>query len=323
MCIRRQLYAYAYIQFFLVNKESFITIKNIFQKAILLISFFIIPLILAPFWLYYSLWDLFLQRGFYGRFHTDSKVLYSDLLLSYYAFVLPIAMLVYCLVKRERYSYTVFFTITGLLLVYLLGYISGSFGYGRSISYMVIWIQMWVVSSLQKDAYQLYRKPLTALLFLSAIPFAFLSVKAVHNGAFTTHKDYINIKTGKDFIVTTSVPAITHRLFFIKDHIEEGSTVMTDLVTSRYVAAFGAKAIASPYSEYWVDDNERRMRDLNTFFSSNDSVILNKLLYKYKPKYLLLNPDAVYIKSMIASEMIKGEVVSKNGYILVPLLFEK
>ncbi len=317
------LYAYNYMQFFLAKEKNFVAIINVSQKSIQLISFFAIPLLLAPFWTYYSLWDLFLGRGFYGRFHTDSKVLYNDLLLSYYAFVFPISMLVYGLIKRERHAYAVFSIITGLLLVYLFGYISGSFGYGRSISYMAIWIQMWAVSSLQKESYKLYRKPLIALLFLSAMPFAFLSVKAVYNGALTTHRDYINRKTGNDFIASTSVPAMTHRLFFIKDHIEEGATVMTDLVTSRYVAAFGAKAIASPYSEYWVDDNEIRMTDLNIFFSSKDSVILNKLLHKYKPKYLLLNPDAVYIKSIIPSEMINGEIVSENDYILLPLSFEK
>lgn len=317
------LYAYSYIQFFLLKEKSFVTVRNVFQKSIQLISLFAIPLLFAHFWTYYSLWDLFLERGFYGRFHTDSKILYKDLLLSYYAFVIPMAIFVYSLIRRERNTYAVFFIITGLLIVYLFGCIFGSFGYGRSISYMSIWIQMWLVSSLQKDAYQLYRKRLTVLLFLSAMPFTFLSVKAVYNAALTTHKDYINKKTGKDFIATTSVPAITHRLFFIKDHIEDGATVMTDLVTSRYVAAFGAKAIASPYSEYWVDDNEARMTDLNTFFSSKDSLVINKLLYKYKPKYLLLNPDAVYINGLIPSETIKGEMVSENGYILLTLSFEK
>ncbi len=317
------LYAYTYIQFFLAKEKGFVAIKNVFQKSIQLISFFAIPVLLVPFWTYYSLWDLFFERGGYGRFHTDSKILYNNLLLSYYAFIIPMAIFIYSLVRREKNTYAVFFIITGLLLVYLFGYISGSFGYGRSIYYMAIWIQMWVVSSLQMDAYRLYRKRLALLLFLSAMPFTFLSVKAVYNAALTTHKDYIKSETGKDFIAKTSVPAITHRLFFITDHIEDGATVMTDLVTSRYVAAFGAKAIASPYSEYWVDDNEARMTDLNTFFSSKDSLIINKLLHKYKPKYLLLNPDAVYINSIIPSEIVKGEIVSENGYILLPLSFEK
>ncbi len=315
------LYVYNYVQLFQTNGESVVVWKSIFSKSVALICFFILPVLLAPLWTYYSLWDLFLERSFYGRFHEDSKVLYNELLLSYYALIIPFVMIVYSVIRKEIQTYSFLIIITILLLVYLFGYISGSFGYGRSISYIAVWIQMWAVTFLQKKTYHLYRRRLLVVLCLSAMPFIYVSVKSVHDAAFTTHKDYINRKADRNFIATASIPEITHRLFFIKNHIEDGSTVMTDLVTSRYVAGFGGKTIASPYSEYWLADNEIRMTDLNTFFSSKDSAVRIKLLYKYKPNYLLLNPDANYIIGTIPSEIIKNKAISENGYILIPLSF--
>lgn len=315
------LYIYNYFQLFQTNGKIVVVWKSILYKSIALICFFVLPVLLAPLWTYYSLWDLFLERSFYGRFHEDSKVLYNELLLSYYALIIPFIMIVYSVIRKERQTYAFLIIITVLLLVFLLGYISGSFGYGRSISYIAVWIQMWAVAFLQKESCHLYRRRLIVLLSLAAIPFIYVSVKSVTDAAFTTHNDYVSRKAGKNFIATASIPEITHRLFFIKNHIEDGATVMTDLVTSRYVAAFNGKAIASPYSEYWVGDNEIRMTDLNIFFTNKDSAVRIKLLYKYKPNYLLLNPDADYIMGTIPSEMIKKKVTSENGYILIPLSF--
>lgn len=315
------LYVYSLIRFNWVEKEKVNLGKTGFRKLILLALFFIVPVLFTPFWTYYSLWDLFLQRSFYGRFHSDSKLLYENLFMGYYVFVFPLGLIIYSFIQKEKQAIAILFIITGLLAVYLFGYISGSFGYGRMISFIALWLQLWLVYFLQKQVKGKKQYRIILLAFLSAFPFVYLALKSIQKAAFTSDIKYVNTNVKKDFIAGTSVPEITHRLFLFRDNIEDGALIMTDLVTSRYVAAFGGKVIASPYSEYWIPDNEMRMADVNKFFNSNDSIILIELLDKYKPKYLLLNPDAKYIRNLVPLNIIKGKIVSKNDYTLVPLSF--
>lgn len=316
------LFIYNYIEYYQLNSKSE-TQKPIFYILLELLLLFGVPVLLTFFWTYYSMWNLFLVRSSYGRFHLDSMLLYTGLWKGYYTLLLPVVLLFYCLVIRDKQAVAISIIIGGLFLVYLFGAITGFFGYGRTISFITLWIHLWLVSFLTKQVTNWAKKQIVVLLFLSALPFVYISVKSVYKAASTTNGDYLARMIESNFIANASIPEITHRLFLFKNCIDDGSIVMTDLVTSRYVAAFGAKAVASPYSEYWIEDNEERMNDINRFFNSTDSATQMQLLYKYKPHYLLLNPDENDIKRILPSSMIRDKIISINGYILIPLSFQE
>ncbi|TWI79090.1 hypothetical protein IQ13_3488 [Lacibacter cauensis] len=299
-----------------------IDLKRGVKKLIVASLFFILPLLFAKLWKYYPFWDLLVKGSINGRFHSDSKVLYTNLFSGYYALILPLLFLLYdAFWNRDQKSRIILITVAMLLVVYCYGALSKAYGYGRSIAFIAVWIQVGFVFFIMRIN---YGKKLLGMFFITGIMaslFCFVSVKSVVKAASTTHKEYLNLKSGREGVLSMPAPGITHRLFFAKRYVNDGALVMTDLVTSRYAAAFGGKVIANPYSEYWINDNEKRMNDLNDFFFHSDSANRILILKKYKPRYLLINPDINDFERVVPKELVGGTVIRENGYTLIPLKF--
>jgi hypothetical protein len=281
-----------------------------------------LPICFLPLWPYYSFFDLLGNASSTNRFHLDSSILYQGLIRSYFPFILPVGFLMYDIAKKSRYAYTIGCIMALLLAIYVFGFLNESYGYGRVISFMAIWMQVWLTDKiLNIDATRIKHMVAAATMIL-ACPFFVFSLKVIVVTALTTHSDYLKEETDPHFAKISSQAVITHRLFFIKRYVKSGELVICNPVFSRYVPGLGGKAAFNPYADYWIPDNTDRLTEVQLFFGTGDSVMRKNILEKYRPSFLLFSSAEKQRMNDCRRYFVSDSIFSENELVLVKLNYE-
>jgi hypothetical protein len=281
---------------------------------------FTVPFFFARFWSYFPFYDLFLNTSISNRFHTDSAVLYKNLLVSYFPLILPFIILLISSINKLKEDLIFGAVALFLAIVYVYGFLTNSFAYGRVISFGVIWLQIYLIRKVLVFRRKFKMSLVIASLVLAA-PFVIVSIKTIGTTALTTHSDYLEMKVDSVFAKTNPSSIAIHRLLFVQDYLKNGELVICDPFCSRYIPGLGGKVIANQYADYWVPDSETRLNDLSLFFHTGDSLTRFKILKKYMPSYLLLTPDTKYLETELQRYFVPDSSVNKNGLRLVKLRY--
>jgi hypothetical protein len=192
-----------------------------------------------------------------------------------------------------------------LLVIYSYGFLSQEYGYGRVISYMVLYFHILLVPYLTSAWNKPdYKRPFYILLIALSLPYiAFNLLPIIHRSI--------------PFMKQTESQGL--ELGFIEKHLTNREVVLADKTSSRFIPAFGGRVIASLNPPYWIADNKQRLQDMISFFQ--DSTLSNTerqlIIKKYSPDYILLSPQNQWIRGEIAPFMdLSGKTIESKGYIL-------
>lgn len=300
------LLLYVYNTALLQNK---LNKQQLIKQTLLLFAAVILSLALAGLWPYYPVFALFKYIEGGNQFHADSAVLYQSLIkLLFPLLLLPVLVFFNSSISLRK-EWPWFISISILLLLFAIGYYSKSYGMGRMIAFVFIFCHLFIVKNLmdikQKKAVWL------ALLFLLAIPYL-LQKNTTFKHLFSSE---VQIASDADQFQNASHPAKARLLSFLEPVLQKKAlVVLTDMPTSRFIPAMGARVVAAVYPVYWVSDADERKKQVQLFYSVNaNETDRANLIARYKPDYILLTPATISLLSQLTSFIEPQPVASSNG----------
>jgi hypothetical protein len=238
---------------------------------LLLASAFALSILVALLYPYYSFMDLFLVKG--RDFHEDCHDLYERVLPRIMPSLIGVVPLLGRL-KKDRQDPLVLFFIF-LICIYVYGALSGLYGYGRVIFYIVLLLQLALAMWVTKAETQNNWKACTLLVVYLCVTAPLLPMDSLFS--------ILKYRPGRGSNYSN--------LLFISHYTKQYDVILSDIETSFTVPALGGKVVAYNRPVYWLE-NDTRKYDVNYFFSDkaseNDRL---KILRRYRVNYILVNME--------------------------------
>lgn len=239
----------------------------------------------AIFWPYSSIITLLTGAG--GVYHASNQIMYKDIFIRVWP-ILALSPLLLGIVKDKVFQPT-FLHLTFLIAIYIFGWVTGKYSYGRDITFIAILIQILIASQF---AYFENK-------FLSSHPTSTSTCRLLVGvillcSAFTWIYPAMNrLMTVLNSLVSGRTVSNQHtykNLTFLPAYIKNGGVVFSDIETSWLVPSFGGKVIGALHVQAYVADDEQRRVELIDFFSRETSAIERQtIIQKYKPDYFLID----------------------------------
>ena len=238
---------------------------------------------LAALWPYYPFLKLMLGES--AVYHLSNRDLYQHLAVRTWPlwFGLPLLYLEFRRDSRRPLPWM----FAALLAVYLLGWVTGAYSYGRVMSYLGILLQISMAGFLLKLENRLIEQrpaaPGRPALFSLGVTAALLLV---------------TLPTQLIPVIKTVAPEDGNHLekyLFLAEYTGQYDVILTDLPTSMIVPTFGGKVVAYDRPLAFVTDSAQRKTDVLRFYDPQTSAAVRwEILDKYQVKYILLEkkPEA-------------------------------
>lgn len=238
---------------------------------------------LAALWPYYPFLKLMLGES--AVYHLSNRDLYQHLAVRTWPlwFGLPLLYLEF----RRDWRRPLPWMFAALLAVYLLGWVTGAYSYGRVMSYLGILLQISMAGFLLKLENRLIEQrpaaPGRPALFSLGVTAALLLV---------------TLPTQLIPVIKTVAPEDGNHLekyLFLAEYTGQYEVILTDLPTSMIVPTFGGKVVAYDRPLAFVTDSAQRKADVLGFYDPQTSAAARwEILDKYQVKYILLEkkPEA-------------------------------
>ena len=271
-----------YIVFFIGLIALYVSKKGMALEGYKIFLFVLLGFALALFWPFFSLLELF--RSGSDLYHQANQAMY-------HRFWIRAGFAVLCLPllwKRYKDKKTDFFVLlsVGLLAIYVLGYMTHLFSYGRVVSYFLLMMNCVAASwCLERPR---------GVLFLLAL---------VAAGVFRVSPFFEDIMPlGQD------PNSYFSRLTFLKEFVQEDAVILSDEETSRVIPAINGKVVGSSLGHpvAFIPDFKERNRSLQFFFHKAISpeerrLIMNRYLVDYilvnkQDENLLENPSDAFLR---------------------------
>lgn len=240
-------------------------------------------ILLAIIWPYYSFLDLLAANS--PDFHTDSYRLYERFYLIWPSLLLlPLATITLWSRWQRNHLDALVLIMAAATLVYLFGFISGQYGFGRIISFIAILIQISAAAFLvqleqNRERQRLLRYlPLMVWGLLVSLAFNSHNLSAVERslkGLQGIRYDYSQYQT-------------------LSRHITQYEVVLSDIESSWMIPTFGGKIIASKHPAHWVDDHAQRVIDVDRFFAADVNITeKSETIDKYEVDFILIDKNRI------------------------------
>ncbi len=260
--------------------------KTTLRRTILLTaSGILISTSLAIQWPYFSLIDLITGAG--NIYHPENRSMYVDVLSRIWPTLAALPLAAWAL--KDRKAQYVTLTILMLCGVYIYGGLTEKYSFGRVISIIVILLQILIavgVARLELTATRnipALKIILPVALFTTIIYFSFPWLKSTTTRALTVVN---SIRLDRPVSNQTSYKD----LLFLKDYVNNDSTVLSDLGTSWIVPSIRGKVIGALHPQAFVADQRQRFDDVNLFFDKSATTTQRLwIAEKSQAQYLLLN----------------------------------
>ena len=238
-----------------------------------------LPVLLAGIWPYFPFWDLLLVESKGSQFHDASMVFYRRLFVRLLPLWLGIP-LIWQQLKSKRTDLLAW-SFIALLFVYIYGFITGQYGYGRIIFFLAMMLQLIIAFWFTQNEIIRGSGKLTLsfvfLILMLLFPLFHLSM------------------IGKNFIPGCN-PQPHQELSVVKNFPHENRIVLSDLKTILYLPAYGAKVTASLYPPYWIHDNDQRKSDIEIYFGNqSDNTLRLAILKKYRVTHIVIDKNSTKI----------------------------
>ncbi len=247
----------------------------IFLASVVPMSFLI-----ASAWPYYPFIKFILFKG--DIYHLANKCMYMEVFQKTWPALIGLPLLALRFKSDRRDGLVLFFL--GLLLIYVYGGISGSWSYGRVIYSMMLILHMSIADWLSRNEYTLIRPRLQSL----AAPFKYICTVLTLVLALALVCKYAAIFI--NCVPVAGKNSDSEDYLFLSRYTKQYEVVLSDMMVSNYVPAFGGKVVANSRFMAFVKDRERRENDVKRFFNPTTSLADRKeIIERYGANFLLIN----------------------------------
>ncbi|MFW5700159.1 MAG: hypothetical protein ACOCWM_00580 [Cyclobacteriaceae bacterium] len=297
--------------------------NKIFSKYLFITIFIILigSALLSLLWPYYSYLEI-IKDSETLKFNDHSKALYENILLACFPWFISLPFLV----KRIRRNILDFFVLIVFILssIYIFGYISGIYGFGRVISYIAVFMQILLAYEISyfelSKVHTLTRKYLFSIIIVFVL--LLLNLSRLYDRFFVNDEDNkIELSSNKNSysINNNTIFKKGYHLIYevLPDYIGEDDLVISDLYTSWFIPTYAGKVIASKHPVYWIDDAKDRRDDLDVFFSEQGTLKQRRIiLNKYNPDYMVINLNRTPEK-LVNDFIIFGSIIYQSKDLII------
>ncbi|MBX9783333.1 MAG: hypothetical protein K2X48_08580 [Chitinophagaceae bacterium] len=286
---------------------------NGFIAAVLLL----LPFAFAFVWPYYPFYSLITYVSPGNQFHADSRELYSNLYFKLYPFLILLFIVRKNFLEYTKANFSIIAALIFLSFFFVYGFISGSYGFGRVISFITI---LATVFLLQYILLTYSFKKQTAILltmFLICTPFIYASFISNFILAGTSHQQYLSAPIRVPYQNTPPAEKV-HRTMFLQNYLHQNDIVMADSNVTALLPSIGAKVMGSFYPAYWIADNKERIAAIKQFYSAFTTAEQRSVIIKkYGVHYIVLNPANDGLLPVLQPLIDSSFRVSQNGITLL------
>lgn len=290
-----------------------------FRCLIKIAIVFAASIAIATLWPFYPILDLF--QGAAKVYDVSNGDMYFHFVTRTWPFMLLAPLFLWMLFKPALRPLLIIFGATAS--IYLLGYLTERYSFGRIISYTIIVIQIACAVAafqferwLQGSAPRIARVGQIATLLLLLFWASHWAPSSINRLLTAANSVWL----GR----TVSNQIIYKDYLFLPSHIAPQAVVFADIETSWFIPSFEAKIVAADHPLAFVKDAEQRREDVIKFFEQQTSVQeRTALLQKYQAKYLLLNKQLntswAQIYSQFSNSTSNGVVFENEKFALIKL----
>jgi hypothetical protein len=261
----------------------------------LLLALCALPLLATAAWPYFDFLELLFHPSLGHEFHDKSRLLYTDVLPKVFPALAGVPILAMRLRDDRRDALA--WLALGLIGVYALGVLTGSWGAGRVMGQLVIFLQLAVAVWVAQLETRLPRLRFAALLVV-------LVGVVLWSENLTWGWRQATERSGR-----------AHRYHFLSEYVGQYDVVLTDLNTGWLVPTFGGKIVASPHPLYWIEDHDKRRRAVSKFFRAATPLrARRRIAKKYDAKFILLDTRRVELTQHARDDFFRlGSLVYEGG----------
>jgi hypothetical protein len=257
------------------------TISRLLKIALLCIG----AVLLASLWPFYPFLELL--RGAGTVYDISNGDMYFHFMERVWPFFILAPVIIWVLSsKQHRVLLFIFLATT---LIYLFGYFTQKYSYGRIISYTLVIAQICCAIALIRLEIGLKKissNGLHVYQTLLLLALVFLSTEWLQASANRLLTAANSVRLGRPVFNQVSFQEYA----FLPQQIQPQATVFANIEASWLLPSFGAKVIAADHPLAFIKDAEQRRQDCLHFFLNDTSLAeREQLLKKYGANYLLLD----------------------------------
>ena len=293
--------------------------ESVFVPFLKIAIISIVSLVLAMLWPFYPILELFQSAG--KAYDISNGDMYFHFLTRTWPFILLAPIFLWMLVMPQLRALLIIFVAT--TSIYILGYLTERYSFGRIISYTIICIQIaCAVAAFRFEGWVQRAAPVAARLGQRTIGIALIIAASPW---LLDSANRLMTATNSLWLGRTVSNQITYKEYlFLRNHIDSGSVVFANIEASWLAPSFGAKVVAVDHTVAFITDLENRQQDVITFFRQQTELQERKaLLKKYKAVYLLidkkLDTDWVKIDQQFSGALDSSGKVETEKFLLIKL----
>jgi len=287
--------------------------KNILFRLVLLI---VVIFCLVLFWPYFSMLKLMTGEG--DVYHFANTPMYLNVIERIWPTILFAPIIILQLLQKKNWA--IGLTLMSLLLIYIFGYLSNKYSYGRSIAFILLLTNILLAQRIVEIECYLKKNLIVWLTFKTIVVFVLLLCTI-----FWVKQNASRILTigNSVYLGRTISDQITYKdLLFISSYITEKDQILANVEASWIIPSLGGKVVATDHPLAFVPDWYTRKWLVMEFFNSETSSKRRlEIFHKYQPNLLLINKSNILnwnsILNQFTTEM-KGLIIFDNEkYILL------
>jgi hypothetical protein len=294
-------------------------IKSLFLPFLKLAIISLVSFALATLWPFYPILELF--QGASKAYDTSNGDMYFHLVTRLWLFVILAPVFIWMLFKLQLRPLLIIFIATAS--IYVFGYFTGRYSFGRIVSYTVIVIQIaCAVAAFRFETWAQKVAPGTTRV--GQLVIALVLISCTSPWLSGSAKRLLTVSNSVWLGRTVSNQVTYKDYLFLPSKLKVGSIVFANLESSWLIPSFGARVIAVNHPVAFVNDLEARQQDIGTFFDPKTSLhVRTELLKKYGAQYLLLNKkldtDWVKIDQQFSNVENESQRVETETFLLIKL----
>jgi hypothetical protein len=265
--------------------QAFFVCVNTISRLLKITLLCIGAVVLASLWPFYPFLELL--RGAGTVYDISNGDMYFHFMERIWPFLMLSPVIIWVLSSKQHRVLLFMFLAT--ILVYLFGYLTQKYSYGRIISYTLVIAQICCAIALVRLEIGLKKispNGLNVYRTLLLLGLVFLSTEWLHASANRLLTAANSVRLGRPVFNQVSF----QEYGFLPQQIQPKATVFANIEASWLLPSFGAKVIAADHPLAFIKDAEQRRQDCLRFFIKDTPLAeRQQLLKKYGANYLLLD----------------------------------
>jgi hypothetical protein len=274
----------------------------------------IVSIGLATCWPFFSILQLIFGAG--AAYHPSNASMYLEIIQGTWPILLTLPLIIWRAALRPNRAITL--AMLALLALYVWGYYSRQYSFGRSIAFLLLLSNVLVAQCL----IEVERWPRPQVL--SLIKASTAAALCVAAGVWLYQSTSRLLTVANSLYLGRPIASqISYRdLIFLKDYVQRDDVVLADIESSWKLPTLAGKAVATQHPLAFVPDWFIRKEEVIEFFSANSTAQKRAaILKKYQPQYLLIKKSEPIPWQDIVAEFAEGEqpVMNNDNFILLRL----